>query len=226
MVGMTRAHMTDPHIVRKIIEKREDDIRPCVGANYCLDRIYQGGAAYCIHNAATGRELTMPHDIPEGRESSARSLIVGAGPAGLEAARVAGERGHEVTVLRGGRPTRRADPADCAERAPSRDDQHHRLAHGAMRAAGREVPLQHLGRSRHRAGRTSLTSSSSRPAACRIPRCSREGNELVVSTWDIISGDVKPGSQRTDLRRRRRPCCPAGCRDHRQDRREGRDHDP
>jgi 2,4-dienoyl-CoA reductase-like NADH-dependent reductase (Old Yellow Enzyme family) len=53
MVGMTRAHMTDPHIVRKIIEGREDDIRPCVGANYCLDRIYQGGAAYCIHNAAT-----------------------------------------------------------------------------------------------------------------------------------------------------------------------------
>lgn len=42
MVGMTRAHMTDPHIVRKIIEKREEDIRPCVGANYCLDRIYQG----------------------------------------------------------------------------------------------------------------------------------------------------------------------------------------
>lgn len=42
MVGMTRAHMADPHLVRKIIERREDDIRPCVGANYCLDRIYQG----------------------------------------------------------------------------------------------------------------------------------------------------------------------------------------
>ncbi len=65
MVGMTRAHMTDPHIVRKIMEKREDEIRPCVGANYCLDRIYQGGAAFCIHNAATGRELDMPHVIPK-----------------------------------------------------------------------------------------------------------------------------------------------------------------
>jgi 2,4-dienoyl-CoA reductase-like NADH-dependent reductase (Old Yellow Enzyme family) len=63
MVGMTRAHMTDPHIVRKIMQGREDSIRPCVGANYCLDRIYQGGEAYCIHNPATGRELTMPHDI-------------------------------------------------------------------------------------------------------------------------------------------------------------------
>ena len=67
MVGMTRAHMADPHIVRKIIEGREDDIRPCVGATYCLDRIYQGGDALCMHNAATGRELSMPHDIPQSR---------------------------------------------------------------------------------------------------------------------------------------------------------------
>src|SRR5260370_16677324 len=97
---MTRAHMTDPHIVRKIIERREDDIRPCVGANYCLDRIYQGGAAYCIHNAATGRELTMPHDIA--RAASRRKVvIVGAGPAGLEAAPVSPQRTHAVVVLRG-----------------------------------------------------------------------------------------------------------------------------
>ena len=42
MIGMTRAHITDPNIVRKIMAGREDDIRPCVGANYCLDRIYWG----------------------------------------------------------------------------------------------------------------------------------------------------------------------------------------
>ena len=50
MVGMTRAHMADPHIVRKIMIGREDTIRPCVGGNFCLDRIYAGGEAYCIHN--------------------------------------------------------------------------------------------------------------------------------------------------------------------------------
>jgi len=53
MVGMTRAHMADPHIVRKLEAGREEDIRPCVGATYCLDRIYRGGEALCIHNAAT-----------------------------------------------------------------------------------------------------------------------------------------------------------------------------
>lgn len=98
MVGMTRAHMADPHIVRKIVDKREHDIRPCVGATYCLDRIYQGGEALCIHNAATGRELTMPHDIAKAQVKK-KVVIVGAGPAGMEAARVAGQRGHSVTVF-------------------------------------------------------------------------------------------------------------------------------
>ncbi|MUH51926.1 MAG: N-methylproline demethylase, partial [Actinobacteria bacterium] len=45
MVGMTRSHMADPHIVRKIMAGRESEIRPCVGATYCLDRIYEGGEA-------------------------------------------------------------------------------------------------------------------------------------------------------------------------------------
>ena len=98
MVGMTRAHIADPHIVQKIIEGREDDIRPCVGATYCLDRIYQAGEALCIHNAATGRELTMPH-VAESAIIKKKIVVVGAGPAGLEAARVASERGHDVTVL-------------------------------------------------------------------------------------------------------------------------------
>jgi 2,4-dienoyl-CoA reductase-like NADH-dependent reductase (Old Yellow Enzyme family) len=98
LVGMTRAHIADPHIVRKIVEGREHQIRPCVGATYCLDRIYEGGEALCLHNAATSREATMPHDIPRAGVRR-RVVVVGAGPGGLEAARVAGERGHEVIVL-------------------------------------------------------------------------------------------------------------------------------
>src|SRR3546814_17604004 len=61
MVGMTRAHLADPHIVNKIAAGREQEIRPCVGATYCLDRLYEGHEALCIHNPATGREATMSH---------------------------------------------------------------------------------------------------------------------------------------------------------------------
>ncbi|MDQ0319338.1 2,4-dienoyl-CoA reductase-like NADH-dependent reductase (Old Yellow Enzyme family) [Pararhizobium capsulatum DSM 1112] len=99
MVGMTRAHIADPHIVRKIAEGREAQIRPCVGATYCLDRIYEGGGALCIHNAATGREATIPHVISKTTGPVRKAVIIGAGPAGLEAARVLAERGHQVEVL-------------------------------------------------------------------------------------------------------------------------------
>jgi 2,4-dienoyl-CoA reductase-like NADH-dependent reductase (Old Yellow Enzyme family) len=99
MVGMTRAHLADPYISQKVAEGRENDIRPCVGMGYCIDRIYFGGEALCIHNAATGREATMPHVTPKTTGPKKKIVIVGAGPGGLEAARVAGERGHRVVIF-------------------------------------------------------------------------------------------------------------------------------
>src|SRR5262249_35729299 len=98
LIGMTRAQLADPHLMRKVMEGRAAEIPPCVGAPYCLDRTYAAGEALCIHNAATSREATMPHVIPRA-ETARRVVVVGAGPGGLEAARVAGERGHRVTVL-------------------------------------------------------------------------------------------------------------------------------
>ncbi len=191
MVGMTRAHMTDPHIVRKIIEGREDDIRPCVGANYCLDRIYNGGAAYCIHNAATGRETTMPHLIPKAAQRR-KVVIIGAGPAGLEAARVAGERGHEVVVY---------EVADKAGGQIRLTAQSPRRKEMISIVDWRLAQCERLGVTFHYnvwADRQIILDQAPDVvivATGGLPHIDvlEQGNELVVSSWDIIAGDVKPG---------------------------------
>lgn len=192
MIGMTRAHLADPHIVRKILEKREHDIRPCVGANYCLDRIYQGGMALCIHNPATGREETMPHVVPKA-PAKKKVLVVGAGPGGLEAARVAGERGHEVVVLEaaakaGGQILLTAQSPRRREMLGITD---WRLAQ--CEALGVEV--------RYNTWADADTVLAENPdvvivATGGLPHTEvlTNGNELVCSAWDIIAGDVKPGT--------------------------------
>ena len=93
MVGMTRAHIADPHIVAKLQAGMEDRIRPCVGATYCSNW------RQCLHNAATGREAEMPHDVSRADAPGKQAVVVGGGPAGMEAARVLAHRGHRVTLF-------------------------------------------------------------------------------------------------------------------------------
>lgn len=102
LVGMTRAHMADPHIVRKLVQGVPEQIRPCVGASYCIDRIYAGRDAFCLHNPATGRENWLPQTVTSGGGTPRKVVIAGGGPAGLEAARVAALRGHTVVLLEAG----------------------------------------------------------------------------------------------------------------------------
>jgi len=193
MVGMTRAHMADPHIVRKIVEGREDDIRPCVGATYCLDRIYQAGEALCIHNPATGRELEMPHDVPPA-EVAKNVVIVGAGPAGLEAARVAAERGHHVTVLEA-----QPDPGGQVRLTAQSERRREMISIIDWRmaqCAARDVAF-HFNTWAEAEDVTALEPDVVIVATGGLPNVelfeSGKAQDLVVTSWDLIAGDVKPG---------------------------------
>ncbi|MEM6659255.1 MAG: NADH:flavin oxidoreductase [Pseudomonadota bacterium] len=191
MVGMTRAHMADPMIVAKIMAGQEDDIRPCVGATYCLDRIYQAGEALCIHNPATGRELSMPHIVPAA-DTRRRAMIVGAGPGGLEAARVAAERGHDVTVIEaasepGGQIRLTAQSRRRSEMIGIID---WRMA----QCAAKDVTF-HFNTYADVEDITAHDPDIVVIATGGLPETTilDSGNDLAVSAWDLLSGDVRPG---------------------------------
>lgn len=194
MVGMTRAHIADPHIMRKVMAGEEHRIRPCVGLTYCLDRIYEGHEALCAHNAATGREAVMPHVIAKADGPAKRIVIVGGGPAGLEAARVSAERGHVVTLF---------------EAQPRLGGQIRLLAQSPRRREiigvidWREAELERLGVEVRLAAYAeaedifTLQPDIVMIATGGLPNSPPgiAGSELAVSSWDILSRDVSPGRE-------------------------------
>jgi 2,4-dienoyl-CoA reductase-like NADH-dependent reductase (Old Yellow Enzyme family)/thioredoxin reductase len=192
LVGMVRAHIADPHIVRKIEAGEEERIRPCVGASYCINRIYIGLDSLCLHNPATGREQLIPHVAPPAPDPR-RVIVVGAGPAGLEAARVCAERGHTVTLLEAA--GRVGGQIQLAARATER----HRELLGIVNWL--ELETQHLGVDvrlntfadadavRALDPDAVIMATGGVPATPTLSA----GDALTVSTWDILGGEVSPG---------------------------------
>ena len=153
----------------------EDEIRPCVGATYCLDRIYQGGAAYCIHNAATGRELDHAARHPARADASERSSWSARGRRAWRRLASRAERGHEVLVFEAANQP--GGQIRLTAQSPRRKEMigiiDWRLAQ--CETARRDVPLQHLG------GRGDW--------------CSREQPDVViVATGGLPNGDRAEGA--------------------------------
>ncbi|RUR31248.1 dimethylglycine demethylation protein DgcA [Vreelandella nanhaiensis] len=200
LVGMTRAHIADPHIIAKIKMGQVDQIKQCVGANYCIDRQYQGLDVLCIQNAATSREyMGLPHIIEKSEGPKRKVVVVGGGPAGMEAARVCAERGHDVTLFEaqeqiGGQIT-------VASKAPQRDQIAGITRWYQLELARLEVDLR-LGTRADEATIADLRpdvvilATGGQPFLSQVPEWGYDSDldkSLVVSTWDILNGTVVPG---------------------------------
>lgn len=190
LVAMTRAHIADPHIVRKLLEGRADDIRQCVGANYCGDFAGQGGVK-CVQNAATGHESWLPH-VHSKALRRLKVVVVGGGPGGLEASRVAAERGHVVLLLEAG--DRLGGQINLARTVPWRENMSGitRWLESQVRRKGVDVRLGTFADAetvRAEQPDIVIVATGGSPAPPQMT-----GAELAVSSWRILDGSVAPGS--------------------------------
>jgi dimethylamine/trimethylamine dehydrogenase len=135
LIGAARPSIADPFLPRKIAEGRPDDIRECIGCNICYASDIQGVPLRCTQNPTMGEEWRRdwhPDRIARAQKSE-RVLVVGAGPAGLEAALTLAQRGHQVTLAEarrdlGGRVSLESKLPGLGEWARVRDYRQYQLS--------------------------------------------------------------------------------------------------
>ena len=115
LIAIGRALIADPDFPRKVQEGTLDEIRPCIACNACVDLVANAKQARCAVNPEVGREDSWsiePAPVPR------RVMVIGSGPAGMEAARIARLRGHDVSIWE--RDPELGGKLDVASRAPSK----------------------------------------------------------------------------------------------------------
>lgn len=196
MVGMCRALIADPYLPAKAQSGRSGEITPCVGCEQaCLGRLHRGRHISCVGTPRTGREIDWPDNDPPPAAQPLRMVVVGAGPAGLEAAAVAATRGHRVLLFERGSEV--GGRLRLAARAPGRDAWAHLITHKKRRvlAAGVEVRLETEADAAAvlaEAPEVVILAAGARPALPDLPGAEGSGALLVEN---VLAGSPVPGGR-------------------------------
>lgn len=190
LVVMNRALIADPHMPNKAQANQLDDIRQCMGYNEgCIDRIYTGRGVTCVQNPVIGRESQWA-DLTISTGSRKKVVVVGGGAAGLEAARVAKIRGHQVVLFE--KSGELGGQTLIAGRAPGRQD-----FDGATRWS--RLQCQKLGvdiRLHTTADTEAILAESpdavilATGASARRPELEGMSQHAMVSAWDVLLGNT------------------------------------
>lgn len=190
--GMTRALICDPQMPNKAEAGRSDDVRACIACNQaCIGHFHRGYPISCIQHPETGRELTYATPNPASRRK--RVLVAGGGPAGMKAAAVAAQRGHEVVLCEAG--AQLGGQVNLAQLLPRRAE-----FGGASTNLQREMQLAGVEVRRNTPVDRALVERE-RPDLVIVatgaepywPPFERGGELQVVDAWQVLRGEVRVG---------------------------------